>query len=204
MIYLIGGSPRSGKSILAKRLARKINCPWISIDDLRFFASPYVKKDKLPFDRMYPNDTDLFFSKFRPQKIIRAEIVESHTLWPGVKSLIKHRIACQQDFIIEGVQLLPKLVDALKKEKFWNDIKIVYLVKINKNNILNGFKQSRIQNDWVIDNAKSEKTLLKATEVFSQYGKYFQKEAEKYGFKVFVLDKSFKTKLNKVASYLIK
>ncbi len=92
MIYLIGGSPRSGKSILAKRLARKINCPWISIDDLRFFASPYVKKDKLPFDRMYPNDTDLFFSKFRPQKIIRAEIVESHTLWPEKINQTQNRL----------------------------------------------------------------------------------------------------------------
>ena len=35
MIYLIGGAPRSGKTILSKRIAQKNGIPWISTDTIR-------------------------------------------------------------------------------------------------------------------------------------------------------------------------
>ena len=34
MIYLIGGAPRSGKSILGQQVASQLNCSWISTDIL--------------------------------------------------------------------------------------------------------------------------------------------------------------------------
>lgn len=34
MIYLIGGAPRTGKTILGQRLAAKISASWISTDSL--------------------------------------------------------------------------------------------------------------------------------------------------------------------------
>ena len=43
MIYLIGGSPRSGKTTLSKKLAKELDIPYISTDYLRLVAMEYFK-----------------------------------------------------------------------------------------------------------------------------------------------------------------
>jgi 2-phosphoglycerate kinase len=52
MIYIIGGTPRSGKSILAKKLARKLKISWVSGDSLegipKYYASARDYPKKFP------------------------------------------------------------------------------------------------------------------------------------------------------------
>lgn len=205
MIYLIGGSPRSGKSTLAKMLSKCLSCQLISIDDLRVVVIPYVaKKDidkKFPFEKMFPNNSDLFFGRYTSKEILRADITEAKNLWPGVKSLIKHEILCGKEFIIEGVQLLPILVNQLKKEKIWKDIRIVYLVKIDEKQIISDIKKNEKISDWLLSTTKNKETLIRAAEMISEYGRYLSREAKKYKFGLFVTDKNFKAKLNQAADY---
>jgi len=63
MIFLIGGSPRSGKTICTKRLSLQHSIPWLSVDSMRPIIKPYVsKKEGLPFDSMWKEqDNDRFF-----------------------------------------------------------------------------------------------------------------------------------------------
>ena len=52
MIYLIGGSPRCGKTTVAKKLAMKSHIPWFPADYLASAVSQYISEgeraDKFP------------------------------------------------------------------------------------------------------------------------------------------------------------
>lgn len=129
MIYLIGGSPRGGKSILSRELAKKFNIPYISTDNLRPVILPYFKKRKFeyfPFEKIFNiRNIDNYFKKYTGHEMLNADIKEAKTMWPGVKNLIKYLLKCKMDYIIEGVDLLPYFVKQFKKEK---NVKIAYLI----------------------------------------------------------------------------
>ena len=48
VIYLIGGPPRTGKTLLARRLGRRLGIGWLSLDTVRF-----VLRDLLPDDKRH-------------------------------------------------------------------------------------------------------------------------------------------------------
>lgn len=206
MIYLIGGSPRGGKSILSRKLSKKLNVPYVSTDNLRLVIIPYFKgKEKakgFPFIKMFDtSSTDDFFRKYSGKQQLSADLKEASSIWPGTKSLINHLLECKMDYIIEGVQLLPNLVKEFKNNK---NIKIVFLTKTDEKKICEGLLKNKNNSDWLLDNIKKEKTVSLAAKAFLEYGKYIQKEAEKYGFEVFNTEDDFVGKLQKAADYLIK
>ena len=119
MIYLIGGSPRGGKSQLSRMLSKKLNIPYISTDNIRPLISPYFTKEQqqkiLPFEEMFNIDKiDQYFEKYSGKEILKADIVEAKTLWLGIDHLIKYLLICKMDYILEGVVLLPKLTQNFK------------------------------------------------------------------------------------------
>jgi len=46
MIYLIGGSPRVGKTNLAEALARKTSFPYFSLDHVTTVVTPYISEQE--------------------------------------------------------------------------------------------------------------------------------------------------------------
>ena len=82
MIYLIGGAPRGGKSILSRKLSKTLNVPYISTDNLRLAVLPYFKgkdKDKnFPFIKMFDSAAiDKFFLKYSGQEQLKADLAEA-------------------------------------------------------------------------------------------------------------------------------
>lgn len=208
MIYLIGGSPRSGKTMLAKMLAEKTGLQHISIDDLRPVVLEYISKEqlekKMPCEFMYENDNDAFFEKYSAQEMIDADLVDAMTMWKGVKAFIAHRAIVDKNIVIEGVQLLPKFIDDLRNEPYFKDIKIVYLFKEDEEKILDGFTKNENGFDWLLQGNKNKETLPKAAKMIKLYGEYFKREAEKYGFAVFNAENDFDLALNNAVNYLEK
>ena len=204
MIYLIGGSPRGGKSILSRKLAKDLNIPYISTDNLRLVVMPYFKgkeKDKnFPFERMFDvAHIDRYFKKYTGQEMLQADTREAKTVWPGINSLIDYFLVCKMDYIIEGVHLLPNLV---KKFKGNENIKIVFLTKINEEKIYEGLLKNKNNNDWITSNIKDERTISLASKSLCDYGKYFIKEANKYDFKIFNTEDDFVRKIKETGNYL--
>lgn len=204
MIYLIGGSPRGGKSILAKELAKKLNIPHLSTDNLRPVIMPYFKKNKFkhfPFEKMFNADNiDDYFKKYIGREMLNADIKEAKTMWPGVKNLIKHLLKCKMDYIIEGVGILPSLANQFKKEK---NIKIAYLIKLDKDKIYQGILDNKNSHDWLTDNIKNKEIILKAAGSLIPYGNYFLKEVKKYGFKYFNTENDFRNQIKKAIDCFI-
>jgi hypothetical protein len=94
MIYLIGGAPRAGKSILAQRICAKLNAGWVSTDLLlellRLKNDEGVKSEWNAAPAAITANTEWFFPYLE------------RFVW-GVSSLA-------EQYVIEGVDFLPAQV----------------------------------------------------------------------------------------------
>ena len=121
MIYLIGGSPRSGKTILSKRLSKALNIQYISTDILRLVMVACLKGadryEYFPFEKMFDSagSVEKFYKNTSAKKMLKADIEEAKILMPGIKAFICHLLNSEMDYIIEGVHFLPSLVSQFKK-----------------------------------------------------------------------------------------
>lgn len=158
-------------------------------------------KDKnLPFEKMFDLVAiDKYFTNYTGQEMLRADIKEAKTIWPGVQSLTNYLLACKMDYIIEGVHLLPSLIQSFKNNK---NIRVVFLTKLNENKILKGLMQNKNSNDWITSNVKDKKTISMAAKSLCAYGKFFVAETRKHGFQCFNTEDNFLDKINQAVKYL--
>lgn len=192
MIYLIGGAPRVGKSIIAKQLMTEKNIPWLSTDVLRsvlYDVTPETLQKKL-FPYGGASDNDVVFAE--PIKvIIDQHVTEAHSMAVGLERFIKHQLDAHDDFILEGVHLLPEIVaDFYKKyPDLQGQIKIIFILDTDKENILRGLQINTSHFDW-LSGAKTQ-TYQKIAEFTAEFSKYIGMEADKYGIMKFVRTDNF-------------
>ena len=99
MIYLIGGAPRAGKSILCQQFATEQRIGWISTDlmvDLMRVNNPAIKSEWNATREAIVADAEWFFPYLE------------RFIW-GVSSL-------SENYVIEGVDFLPEQVLQLSKK----------------------------------------------------------------------------------------
>lgn len=132
MIYLIGGSPRSGKTILSKKLSEKLAVPYISTDVLRLFMVACLKHDDkynyFPFEKMFDLSAavDTFYEENSGDDMLAADLKEAENLMPGIIAFIDYFKKSNVNYIIEGVHFLPSLIANLKGDE---GIRIIMLTK---------------------------------------------------------------------------
>ncbi len=210
MIYLIGGAPRCGKTMLSKQIALKKNCSWVSTDTIRSMVLASTQKSRIdtlfPFEKLQRSEKagvpyqDV--ASNTPQVLLRAEITESNSLWPSVRAMIETLIDAHEEYVIEGVHLMPELIHTFKGTPHWKQIRLVYLVKTDLNKIIEGFAKNPSKHDWIrgaLTNASLTEKIARVVQVESGH---VAAEAEKYGFKVYNTEKNFKTQLSKAAREL--
>lgn len=209
MVYLIGGPPRSGKTTLAQNLAIKKGMPYIPVDYLMSVITPYISEDeakqKLPL-RTIRKETnrsnDILYSEYSSEQIVSLYMHEAETFWPGVENFIKYALYDGHDFIIEGNQLLPHFVQSLIDENNREQIRVVYLYKIDTDDILMGLHANVAKNDWAVNNTKEEKTFLAIAEMISLFGSRIKEECDNYGIETVNMDFDFKQKIEKLVQSL--
>lgn len=95
MLYLLGGAPRCGKSLLARRINRERGLPVVSTDLLRGVLIPLLPALKEAMDaRDVEREADLFYPHLRQAALVLDLQV--------------------RDALIEGVGFLPRHVVALR------------------------------------------------------------------------------------------
>ena len=100
MIYLVGGAPRAGKSVLAQRVSAKLRIGWISTDVLReLLALRDAERTKAEWNAT-PEMIAGKAEKFYPYL--------ERFVW-GISSLA-------DNYLIEGVELLPSQVMTLSAQ----------------------------------------------------------------------------------------
>ena len=205
MIYLIGGPPKCGKTTLAKTISKSLAMPWVSTDTLQCVVEPYMDKGdlskKFPASYQRGKDNDEKYSKFSSKEIIEAYQQQAKTVYLAIDMFAACELADGNDFIIEGYHVEPELVVALNL-KYPGKIKSIFLVKTNKEKFVCDIKKRTTPNDWIIARTKNEETYQKIANMICEYGNFFEKESEKYGFKVLNMDNNFDSQIKEASDYL--
>ena len=206
MIYLIGGPPKCGKTTLAKKLADTYKIPWISADTLQNIVWAYTPEDKLstlfPHSSLREDSNDEFYSKHSPEEIVKNYIAQGKTTYDAISMMAETYLTDKDDFIVEGYQVTPEIVDRIFKKFGKEHVKAVFLVKYDEQKFVQDIHKSTTPNDWTLRKTKDEATFGKIAKMIVEYSYYFEQEAKKCELRVFNMDEGFNEQLNTIEKYL--
>jgi len=124
-VILIGGSPMSGKTTVASKIASKLGYPCISTDDLWIVANELTTKETHP-QLHYMNKLkfmEYYLSKEKEE--LFTDINNCHkALWPAIKAVIEAHIKWNGSAVIEGYALYPKEIAKMRDD----NIKPLWLI----------------------------------------------------------------------------
>jgi 2-phosphoglycerate kinase len=190
MIYLLGGPPRVGKSIISSEIRQKHAVSVVSTDTLGAVLQNVLSPETVP---------DLFvFNKYNempmaervklimkdPAELIDYVRKESHVVWKAVEAFIRRENDEGRDALVEGVAVLPELISQLE-----NIPHRVVFIGNQGENIQENIKRSAEENehDWMRD--VSDQYISAFAMFVKRMSAYNEQEAKKYGFKYIEMDK---------------
>src|SRR3989338_11144882 len=190
-IILIGGSPTAGKSYTARKLAEDLKLPWISTDTIREQMRWIVRKEDYPDLFMHGDPgvshTDKaveFLTHNTAEDIVEHQNKESEDVWKGVRGLIESDYEWE-DFIVEGVAILPKLV-ANQEWKIKKNVKAIFLIDEDMERVRNTIFTRGL---WDEPQKYPDDLKEKEVEWVFAFNKYIKDEAKKYNFPVISVDR---------------
>ena len=190
MIFLLGGPPRVGKSIISSEIRQKLAVSVVSTDTLGAVLENVLSPEAAP---------DLFIlGKFNEiamverVKLIRkdpAELIdyvrrESYVVWKAVEAYIRRENSEGRDVLIEGVAVLPELMSQLEDIPY----RVVFIGNQGVNHKENIKKYAEEnENDWM--RGVSDPYIGAFALFVKQMSAYIEREAKKYGFEYIEMDK---------------
>ncbi len=184
MIYIISGTSRSGKTLIAKKIMEQEGIPYLSLDWLVMGFTNGIPGYGI-HDKLWPN-----------------EIAER--FWDFLKAMCENMIWTEIDYIIEGEAVLPELIDELLK-KHPDRIKVCFVGYTNVNlskKVKDVYQYSKGENDWLTNepNDYVESHISNMIE----YSKKIKKACEKHGIRYFDTSENFMQVLESAIECLLK
>jgi 2-phosphoglycerate kinase len=189
MIFLLGGPPRVGKSIIASEIRQKHAVSVVSTDSLgaalENVLSPAAAPDLFVFDKFnkMPMAERVKLITKNPTELIEYVRKESLVVWKAVEAFIRRENDEGRDVLIEGVAVLPELVYQLENIPH----QVVFIGNQGKNNKEN-IKRFAEENehDWMREVSYQ---YISAFAMFvKQMSIYIEQEAKKHDFKYIEMD----------------
>jgi 2-phosphoglycerate kinase len=189
MIFLLGGSPRVGKSIISSEIRQKYAVSVVSTDSLGAVLENVLSLELAPdlfvfdkFNKMPTAERVKLITK-NPAELIDYVRKESHVVWKAVEAFIRRENDEGRDVLIEGVAVLPELVSRLENIPH----RVVFIGNQGENHKEN-IKKSAKENeyDWMRD--VSDPYIDAFAMFVKQMSAYTEQEAKKYGFEYIEMD----------------
>ncbi len=202
MIYLIGGPPRCGKTTLAKKVSAKLRIPWISADTLESIIVAHTPSEEL--DKKFPKNrmrrltkqsNDEMYGRYSAKEISRAYIRQSKASWRAISMMVQVELHQGHDYVIEGHQVHPMLMNRLIEKFGKKNVKAIVLSRSDADKIVQGCLKHKAKTDWFIQKTKNADTYKKIAVMIVEYGNFFQREADKYNIPVVETDTHFKKQI---------
>jgi len=183
MLYLVSGTSRSGKTLIAKRILADKQIPYLSLDWLMMGFN-----DGIP------------------------EYGIHHLLWPDeiakkmapfLQGMIDSMLIDGMDYLIEGEAMLPQLIANLI-EKYPDKVKVVFVGynEINvKDKVAQVRKHSDGESDWLTK--ESDEYIRDHIENMIGYSKMIKNECEKHGLSYFDTSDNFLRAIEAATDYLV-
>jgi hypothetical protein len=177
MIYLIGGAPRVGKSIVAKALAEKVGADFVSTDDLEEQTKARLSSERqaelfpLPMFSGTPSENTL-----APEERLGLMLVTARFLEPEIQRLVDDSVRHGRSLVIEGVDVSPRHASRLIEQYGEEIIRSVFVVSDDVTLILDGMAKNTNPNDWTKE--ADEAVRRQVAEFVAVCGRHFKMEAE--------------------------
>lgn len=185
MLYIIGGASRAGKSTLARNIMLKYNIPYFSLDLVY-----------MGFQGGFPEIGIDKEEKFGPT---RAKI-----MWPFVRKMLEFIIENNEDYIIEGVFIIPEQVTEIQNLYSNTFIKSCFIgyKDINVSQKVREIKDNpNHPHNWLKNSSRHFiKHVIHTHKIYSQY---LYKECVKYNIKYFESSEGFSETLFSAEKHLV-
>jgi 2-phosphoglycerate kinase len=180
MLYIIGGVPRSGKSIIRKKLLKEHQISGISLDvivDMLYQAMP---------------ELDINTAVDRSVMFVR--------MWPFVEALIKTRLKNSEDFVIEGEYFSPERVKVFQEDP---RCKICFMIypEISLEEKLQHIRQNARKKDWY--NKLTDEEFLPFIQTWHERSHMFKGQCEVHKIKYFDNSFNFEDKIEETVKWLL-
>ncbi len=209
MLYLIGGPPRCGKTTLAEALAKRLSVPYFSLDHVTSVITPYIPEPEhaalLPLGvarRETDYSNDRFYARYSAEQAVGFYLRAAETFWPGVKNFIRYALEDEHDLILEGWQILPRLLHEALAPAERGRARVVFLYKLDAGRIVTGLKAGAARADWVVRNTKEEATFRAIARMISHFGGHTVREAREHGFHAVNTDEDFARRIEEALESL--
>jgi 2-phosphoglycerate kinase len=190
MIFLLGGPPRVGKSIISNEIRQKHAVSVVSTDTLgavlENVLSPESAPDLFVFDKFnkMPMAERVKLITKNPAELIDYVRKESHVVWKAVDAFIRRENDEGRDALIEGVAVLPELVSRLENIPH----RVVFIGNQGENHKENIKKSAEVnERDWMRD--VSDQYISAFAMFVKRMSAYIEQEAKKYGFEYIEMNK---------------
>lgn len=190
MIYLLGGPPRVGKSIISREIQRRHAISVVSTDSLGAVLESVLSPDMAPdlfvfdrFNKMSEAERVKLMTK-DPAVLIDYVRRESDVVWKAVGAFARKENDEGRDALIEGVAALPELMGKLE------DIphRVVFVGNQGENHEENIRKfAEENENDWMRD--AGDQYISAFAMSVRRMSLYIEQEAKKCGFEYIEMGK---------------
>jgi 2-phosphoglycerate kinase len=193
MIFLLGGPPRVGKSIIANTIRQRHAVSVVSTDTLGAVLENVLSLETTPdlfiFDRLQamPVAEQVKLVLQDPTTLIDDVRTESCIVWKAVEAYIRREQDEGRDVLIEGVAVLPDLVSQMDDLPY----RVVFIGNQGENHQENLRKSAEVnEHDWMRGVSDA---YLEAFAIFvNRMSADLKQQVRKYGFKYIEMDnKSF-------------
>ena len=204
MIYLIGGAPRCGKTIAARRLQQILGCSYLPSDYLGAVIGRYIPAEqratRLPAVGS-GTANDERFVRFSAAEMLAGYQMRARTSWPGIQALIEYALYDDQSYIVEGFHIEPAFAHHLANTYGSQHLCVGFLVKADLAAIITGLQDARERRDWARDRTTAPATFRLIAAWVQHYSAYIQAEADRYGYPTFLTDTAFESDIAAALHY---
>ncbi len=193
-VYLVGGAPRTGKSTLMHLLMQERPMMSISTDAIRYLLR---RTEGISDKRLTVANNAVLDNS--PQEALQLQNKESEAVWSACLKLIECNQEDGLDIFIEGVAVLPSLVDTLNL-----DYRVVYLGD-QSSNLAQRLETTAGTNphDWMsVANLDSE-AFQKYAHFFNHMSQWVQESAATYDQPYFEASKGYEASLQAALEHLL-
>ena len=183
MLYLVSGTSRSGKTLIAKKILADKQIPYLSLDWLMMGFNDGIPEYGI-HHLLWPN-----------------EIAEK--MWPFLLAMIDSMLVDDMDYVIEGEAMLPQLVADLV-EKNPDKIKVAFVgyTEINvKNKVALVKKHGGGESDWLTN--ESDEYIRDHIDNMIGYSKMIKSACEKHRLSYFDTSEDFLEAIEAATDFLV-
>jgi len=182
MLYIISGASRTGKTIIAKKVAAQKGIPYLSLDWIMMGFTNGIPEYGI-HDKLFPDDI-------------------ARRLWSFLKAMLESMIYVETDCVIEGEAILPELIIELYKE-YPDKLNLCFL-GYTEVDVDQKFKEirafSKETSDWMAD--ESDAYVKDHVKNMIAHSRKIQCSCKEYNLKYFDTSNAFVDAIEGAIAYL--